>query len=217
MTQPSALIFDLDGTLVHSVPDMHVSLNRVLAAMGRETLELPVVQSFVGNGVARLVERALETTGGASDEERARAVAVFLDHYATQKTVLTRPYPGVVACLQALSAQGVPMGICTNKPQEAAAEMCQALHLSQFFLDITGAQPDVPTKPDPTSLLNCAARMGAAMPQILYVGDSAVDFETAKNADVPFRLFNGGYLNHALPDLLPEHRFDSWETADFGF
>ena len=210
MTRPDAIVFDLDGTLVHSVPDMQVSLNRVLSAMGRPTLTEDVVKSFVGNGVSQLVARALAATGGADKAVRRKAVGDFLDDYATQKSILTRPYDGVVDCLAELKAQSIPMGVCTNKPQKDARELCDTLGLSQYFGDITGACRDVARKPDPASLLATIAALGARIDATLYIGDSAVDYETAINAKVDFRLYTGGYLNHPLPDLHPAHRFDAW-------
>lgn len=133
MNRPEAVIFDLDGTLIHSAPDMQVSLNRALAEVGRGPLDLGTVTSFIGNGVERLVARSLAATGGDPEGIEASVVSAFLRDYADQKTVLTRPFPGVMGCLQALVAAGVPMGICTNKPQDPAIEMCAALGLSEFF------------------------------------------------------------------------------------
>lgn len=220
MIRPEAIIFDLDGTLVHSVPDMQVSLNRVLTALERPSLSEDVVQSFVGNGVSQLVARALAATGGADKALRRQAIGDFLDDYATQKTVLTRPYAGVVDCLDALKADGFPMGVCTNKPQKDAREMCETLRLSHFFDDITGARQGVARKPDPASFLASITALGATAATSLYVGDSAVDYETSGNAGVSFRLFTGGYLNHPLPQLNPVHRFDDWgagQLAAWGF
>ena len=216
MVQRTAIIFDLDGTLVHSVPDMHVSLNRVLESMGRQTLTVDTVQSFVGNGVAKLIKRALAATGSSTKAEQKSAMFDFLDDYARQKTVLTRPYDGVISCLSRLQARGVPMGVCTNKPQEAAREMCEHLSLHAFFKNVTGAQKGVPTKPDVAPLAACADHLGVSLDQVIFVGDSKVDFDTAQNARVPFYLYRHGYLNHPLPDLREEQAFDNWETVDFG-
>ena len=92
--------------------------------------------------------------------------------------------------------------------------MCAALNLERFFDDITGAQACAPKKPDPAPLLSTLKRLGVAPEEAIYVGDSAVDFETARNAQVAFRLFGGGYLNAALPDLDPADRFDDWSAID---
>ena len=215
MNRPEAVIFDLDGTLIHSAPDMQVSLNRALAEVGRGPLDLGTVTSFIGNGVERLVARSLAATGGDPEGIEASVVSEFLRDYADQKTVLTRPFPGVMGCLQALVAAGVPMGICTNKPQDPAIEMCAALGLSEFFPVIVGAVPGAAKKPDPAPLLGCVAALGARAESSLYVGDSAVDFETARRAGVGFRLFSGGYLNAPLPDLCDQDCFDDWAAVRF--
>ena len=215
MNSLQTVIFDLDGTLVHSVPDMQVSLNRVLEGMGRASLSEETVQSFVGNGVTQLIIRALDATGGVTKADKKQAVGAFLDDYATQKTVLTRSYPGVDACLERLAARGVSMGVCTNKPQDAAVELCDVLNLSRFFGDITGAREGLARKPDAGPLQACMSALNAEAASTIYVGDSAVDYDTAQNAQVPFRLYSGGYLNRPLPELGPEARFDDWDTVTF--
>lgn len=215
MTTPQTIIFDLDGTLIHSVPDMHVSLNRTLKALERDEIDLATATSFVGNGVERLIERALTATGGLEGTDLPGTVQMFLEDYETQKTVLTRPYAGVVSCLERLRSQGIILGVCTNKPQEPAYQMCVALGLESFFSDITGARPEVARKPDPASLNACMTRLNALPGSTLYVGDSVVDYETARAAPLPFRLFTGGYLNGASPDLRPNELFDDWAKVQF--
>lgn len=215
MADPKAIVFDLDGTLIHSVPDMHVSLNRVMAAMGRETLSLEVATGFVGNGVEKLIERSLLATGVCDDALKQQAIEAFLSDYADQKTVLTRPYPGVVACLTALRQQGVSLAICTNKPQAPAVEICDALNLTHFFDSLRGALPEVEKKPAPASLLAVISELNCETRETLFVGDSLVDFQTAQNAKVPFRLYTEGYLNAPMPDMPSAHCFDDWSTVRF--
>lgn len=125
-------------------------------------------------------------------------------------TTLTRPYPGVIAALEAFRAAGVPLGICTNKPTRPAQDICDALGLSQYFDVIAGAMPGQPKKPDPQPLLACCAQIGTAPEQVLYVGDSAIDYHTARNAGIWFRLYSEGYLNDPLPGLAAQDRFGDW-------
>lgn len=214
MTQPKAIIFDLDGTLIHSAPDLRAAANTVLAELGRDTLDLPTVISFIGNGIEKLVERSLNATGGSNPEVSRVALERFKESYGANMTTLTRPYPGVIAALTAFRSAGLSLGICTNKPAHPAQAICDQLKLSQYFDVITGATPDVPKKPDPQSLLSCCAQLGVRPDQALYVGDSGVDYHTALNAHIRFRLYTQGYLNDALPDLAASDQFSDW--ADHG-
>lgn len=214
MTMPDALIFDLDGTLIHSAPDLHAAANAMLRHMDRPEQDLATTISFIGNGVEVLVQRCLAASGGGDEAIQAKALAQFHTHYEKNLTVLTQPYDGVLAVLDQAQAAGIAMAVCTNKPQGPARAICDALDLSPYFANITGALPDVPKKPDPTSLLGVLDDLGARPAHSLYVGDSLVDHETALNACVPFRLFDGGYLKGRPHGLDPSHRFAHWSEAN---
>jgi phosphoglycolate phosphatase len=210
MTTFPTVVFDLDGTLVHSAPDIQAAINHALARNGRDPLDLATVISFVGNGVEVLVTCSLDATGGCDARLHAATLADLLDFYERHPTTLTRPYPGVIDCLARLKASGARLGICTNKPDAPARIVCDQLGLSPFFEVISGARPDVPKKPDPAPLLRCIADLSGTVEAGLYVGDSSVDYHTARAAGVAFRLFDGGYLNEPLPDLEPQARFSDW-------
>lgn len=212
MIQPKAIIFDLDGTLIHSAPDIHAAANVALKGVGRGPLDLPTIISFIGNGMEVLVRRCLDATGGGNARLHQTTFDLLLANYTANMTTLTRPYPGVIPSLEGFCAAGIPLGICTNKPDQPAQDICNALDLSQYFEVIAGAMPDQPKKPDPHPLLLCCDQMGVQPDQALYVGDSAVDYHTARNARVPFRLFSEGYLNDPLPDLADADRFSCWVT-----
>ena len=212
MLHRKTVIFDLDGTLIHSAPDLQAAVNIVLNSLGRRSLELQTIVSFIGDGVEKLVERSLQETGVLTDVIHQKALEVFLESYAQNMTPLTHPYPGVVRVLDELHAAGIRLGICTNKPTGPAREICDQLGLARFFDVIVGAEPGQAKKPDPSSLLRCIAKLEGKRASSIYVGDSAVDYETAINAKVPFRLFSGGYLNTDLPTLSVENRFSAWET-----
>ncbi len=204
------IIFDLDGTLVHSAPDLHAAANVALAHVGRPILDLALVTSFVGDGVEKLVERCVAHSGDAPESVHSAALRAFLDSYGANMTTLTKPYPGVLACLQVLKAHGAILGVCTNKPTGPAREVCRALDLDRYFDVILGAEAGRPKKPNPQPLLECAERMGAEAGSVIYVGDSAVDYETAKNAGVPFRFFTGGYLNGPPLEVDDASKIDDW-------
>ncbi|SEW02249.1 phosphoglycolate phosphatase [Aliiroseovarius sediminilitoris] len=215
MTIPEAIIFDLDGTLVHSAPDLQAATNVVLAALDRAPLDLQTIISFIGDGVEKLVERSLKATGEFNDSLQAEALTLFLENYEQNMTTLTRPYPGVVECLEQLCASDVPLGVCTNKPTEPARRICAELGLTRYFNVIVGAEPNVAKKPDPAPLHGCISGLGTTPDKSVYVGDSAIDFQTARNAAVPFRLFSGGYLNGKILDVPTENCFRDWTEADF--
>lgn len=209
MIYPKAIVFDLDGTLIHSAPDLHAAANVMLVALGRDALDQPTIISFIGNGVEVLVERCLDATGGDHGLQQ-RALDLFLQSYNQNMTRLTKPYPGVIAALRTFQTAGIPLAVCTNKPTKPAKDICDQLGLTAFFQVIAGAEEGQPKKPDPAPLLTCIQNLSRAPSDTLYVGDSTVDYMTARNADVPFRLFSKGYLNAPLPDLPDADRFDDW-------
>ncbi|MFY0690790.1 MAG: phosphoglycolate phosphatase [Paracoccaceae bacterium] len=207
------IIFDLDGTLVHSAPDICAAANAMLADLERPALSLETVISFIGNGIEKLVERSLTATGGLPEDGGAAAVEVFRTLYARDLTTLTAPYPGVREVLTALREDGFQLGVCTNKPQAPARQICEVLELSGFFSVITGVVPGISHKPEPDMLLNTLSALGGAPSSCLYVGDSETDFLTARNAGIPFALFSGGYLKAPIADLSRAEIFDLWEPA----
>ena len=212
MKNLKAIIFDLDGTLIHSAPDMHAAVNVTLKALGRDTLDLHTIISFIGKGFEKLVEQSLDATGRYDGSVRQTALDLYLKSYNQNITTLTRPYTGVVTALREFQRAGVSMGICTNKLTKPAKEICARLNLMQFFKVIAGAEDCQPRKPDPASLLNCIKDLSSTPSKTLYVGDSTIDYFTALNAGVPFRLFSNGYLNAPLPDLLEADRFEKWSA-----
>ena len=212
MKNPKAIVFDLDGTLIHSAPDLHAAANAMLGTLGRSNLDLPTVISFIGNGVEVLVERTLNATGGFDADLKKASIEMFLTFCARDMVTLTHPYPGVVSALEAFQGADVPMGICTNKPTTPAREICDHFNLTRFFDVIEGAEQKQPKKPSPKPLFDCIAKLGVLPSEALYVGDSEIDFLTARNAGVPFRLFALGYLNAPLPELAETDRFAYWAS-----
>lgn len=213
MMDKTAIIFDLDGTLIHSAPDLHAAINVALQSLDRGPLDLPVVISFIGNGVEKLVERSLHATGGADDALHRVTLARFMQAYAAKGVALTEIYPGVLSQLKRLKAAGIRLGICTNKPEAPAQHICDALNLSPFFDVVIGARPDQPKKPHPAALKKAMTALGSTVADTLYVGDTGVDFETARAAGVDFWLFTEGYLNAKIPPHGPVRRFSDWADA----
>ncbi|QYZ70243.1 phosphoglycolate phosphatase [Neotabrizicola shimadae] len=202
-----ALVFDLDGTLIDSAPDIHAACVRMLADYGHAPLAPERIQSFVGNGAPRLVERVMgavgETTGHAD------WLARFLAHYAADPATLTRPYPGVPEVLEHLAEAGHALGICTNKPETPAREILRRLGLDRHFAVVIGGDSTAATKPDPLPL----ARAYEALPggPRLFVGDSEVDAATARALPVTFALFTEGYRKSPLADLPHDFAFSRFD------
>lgn len=194
-----AVIFDLDGTLIDSAPDIHAASNAVLAEHGFAPLSLPQVRSFVGRGVPHLVDCLLAASGeDPQGALHARMVAAFSARYEEAVT-LTEVYPGVPEALRALAEAGHLLGICTNKPLAPTRAVLAHLGLDGFFGTVIGGDSLPTRKPDPAPLLHAVDRIGR--PRAIFVGDSEVDAETARAAGLPFLLFTEGYRKTPVQDL----------------
>ncbi|QDC10750.1 phosphoglycolate phosphatase [Oceanicola sp. D3] len=183
------IVFDLDGTLIDSAPDIHAGANVLLEAEGVEPITLADTHSFIGQGASVFIEK-VRRARGIAESEHARMLAAFVASYETLVT-RTKVYPGVVAALEALRAGGHSLGICTNKPLVPCKAVLAHLDLTRFFATILGGDSLPTHKPDPAPLEAAFAALGEG--PAIYVGDSEVDAETARRAGVPFLLFTEGY------------------------
>ncbi|HYZ41158.1 MAG TPA: phosphoglycolate phosphatase [Stellaceae bacterium] len=186
------LVFDLDGTLVDSVPDLQAALNEMLRQRGRRPLTPVQVRRMVGDGVPALVSRALAVSG-ADPAEAVTALPSFLEIYEANAARLTRPYPGVPGTLRALRRRGYRTAICTNKPQRATVAVLQGLDLLPLFDAIAGGDRFPFRKPDPGHLLALITELGAKSAATAMVGDNENDAAAAHAAAVPFLLMRYGY------------------------
>lgn len=178
---PTALLFDLDGTLLDTLDDLAGAMNRVLAGRGLPGHPVDAYRTFVGDGVTALAERALPPSA-RQPEVVAATVAALRDEYARSWAVRTRPYPGVTELLDALAARGLPLAVLSNKPHEATVAMV-AYFLGRWpFAVVRGLQEGAPRKPDPTVALELAGLLGREPASCAFVGDSAVDVHTARRA-----------------------------------
>lgn len=176
-----AVIFDLDGTLLNSLEDLADAMNAVLGAATLPGHPLDAYRYFVGEGIETLVRRALPENH-RDEAAVARFVAAMAAEYDRRCLVKTRPYPGVPALLDALTARGVPMAVLSNKPHGPTVEMVAALLGSWTFAAVLGARPGVPKKPDPAGARELAGLLGLPAAAIVYVGDTATDMATAAAA-----------------------------------
>ncbi len=175
------ILFDLDGTLVDSLPDLAASLNRVLASEGLAPFAMEDVSAMVGDGLASLLARALAARGRSF--ERALLIR-FRRDYFDSVAVNSRPYPGVPGTLAALAEAGWRMAVCTNKPEDAARRLLASLDLARYFGAIAGADSFPFRKPDPGPLLGALAAVGGKPDRAIMLGDHANDIAAAQAAGV---------------------------------
>ena len=207
-----AVIFDLDGTLVDSLPDIHAAANRLLGERGHGPLAPAQVRGFVGNGMGVLVERLLAAAGeAAGPDDLAAAQARYRDLYDAAPSECSSLYPGVRATLERLQERGLALGVCTNKPEAPARRILADLGIDGFFPVLVGGDSLPQRKPDPAPLVQAATGLGAATDSVLYVGDSEVDAATAKAAGVRFALHTEGYRKTPAAEIHHDLRFAHFE------
>lgn len=180
-----AVAFDLDGTLVDSAADLMHASNALLAELGRPPVDLPAVRSFIGDGAPKLVERVLAATGGVpAPEETARCLRRFLSIYEADPSAHSALYPGVAETLESLSAAGLRLGVCTNKPMAATLRLLDDLGIAGFFVAVVGGDSYPTRKPSPEPLLGLLERLGVRPDETAFVGDNEHDVAAARAAKV---------------------------------
>jgi len=189
-----ALIFDLDGTLIDSKLDLILSVNAMLAEMGREKLSDEVISSYIGHGAPRLVSRALG--GVAKEDELARGLSYFLDYYEEHKLDNTRLYPEAAETLAKLSDQNMAMAVLTNKPVKMSVGILEALGAAKYFQAIYGGNSFETKKPDPLGAKTILVQFQVKARDAMMIGDSEVDIQTARNADMIATAVNFGFRVH---------------------
>jgi phosphoglycolate phosphatase len=183
-----AVVFDLDGTLIDSLPDIAAAVNLVLSHRGFPALAAPRIEKMIGDGAKVLLERAFAAHGAAPETADHE---FFVAHYTAHSADETAPYPGIVQALRDLRAAGHPLGVCTNKPEVAAREVLSQLKLEDFFAVVTGGDSTPYRKPDPRHLAATIAALGAA--EAVMIGDHYNDMAAAAGCDVPAIFAAWGY------------------------
>ncbi|WP_375396235.1 HAD-IA family hydrolase [uncultured Sphingomonas sp.] len=201
--------FDLDGTLVDSAADLSAAVNHALSVDGRAMLPVDQVRPMIGGGVRLLLERAMAATGDADAARIDALLPVLLDHYAAHIAVHTRPFPGVVAALDALAARGVTLAVMSNKLERLSVALLDALGLRNRFACIIGGDTIGIAKPDPAPIREMIRRCGGG--RAAFVGDSHFDVAAAHGANIPVATFGAisgadiSFTRHAdLPVALEE-------------
>ena len=205
MAEPPRLIADLDGTLVDSAPSLCAAGNALLAELGRPPVDVATYKGYIGRGMREQVRRLLAASGGVPGGDLDRFFARYRELYDPLSA--TRPYPGAVAALAALRAEGWRIGVCTQKPEAPARAILDAFG---FVVDAVAGGDTVPgaLKPDPRLLGAAAAPLGAG--PALYAGDSETDAATAAAGNMPFALFLGGYRHGPAEAMAPAAMFDDF-------
>ena len=202
---PKVVIFDLDGTLLNSIADLGIACNHALETYGFPTHAAEEYPHLVGNGVNRLIERALPV--GHKDEATVlRLREAFIPYYDTHNCVHTRPYPGIPELLDTLKQRGVRLAVASNKYQDATARLVKHFFPNMFDV-VLGERPQVPRKPEPQIVYDILRALSIGQDEnILYVGDSLVDIQTAHNARVPMVACTWGFCSEtALTDAHPDY------------
>ena len=194
---PELIAFDLDGTLVDSIPDIARCIDRTMLRFGVPARGEALVRDWIGDGVERLVDRALtgELDGVADPDLRREACEVFLGLHSVHGHERSRVYPGVREGLAALRARGAVFACITNKPHGLAVDLLAHLELIDHFALVLGGDSLPRRKPDPLPLIHACARIGVAVERSLFVGDSRNDVEAARAAGMPVVCVGYGY-NH---------------------
>ena len=212
---PKTIVFDLDGTLVDSAPDLTAALNHVLAMDGLAPVPLEAVRGMVGLGARKLIERGLAAHGANANPERVEErVKTFIDHYRDHIADASRLFPGVMERLNAYGAQGIKMGICTNKPIALSEALLSALDIAPYFAAVLGADSLPVRKPDPLHLLETITRLGGERETSVMVGDSMTDITTARNAKVPVVAVSFGYTSVPPADFAADALIDHFDDLD---
>ncbi len=191
------IIFDLDGTLIDSAPDLAVAVNHMLVQVGKETFSEGEIDLWVGNGALTLIQRALSGSRTVDqtldDAEVQKALKIFLDFYAAHLCVSTVPYANVPFTLNALKSEGYRMAIVTNKPYAFVTPILKSLHLDRYFEMILGGDSLEKKKPDPLPLLHVCQTLEILPEQAVMVGDSKNDILAAQAANIECIAVSYGY------------------------
>ena len=205
MTSPGTIVFDLDGTLVDTAPDLISALNYVLEREGMPAVPLHLARTMIGAGARRLIERGLELDGRiVGVEDIDRLTHDFIDYYADHIADASRPFEGLEDALDDLSGRGYRFAVCTNKLEWLSKLLLDRLELSGRFAAICGADTFGVSKPDPAILRQTVARAGGELSSTVMVGDAGPDIGVARRAGVPVIGVEFGYTDVPIADLRPD-------------
>jgi phosphoglycolate phosphatase len=205
------IVFDLDGTLIDTAPDLIDTLNFTLAQHGLPTVPFDAARPMIGGGARGLIERALAAEGRkCSPADVDELYTPFVAHYAEHIADRSRPFPHLEAALDRLAAQGHRLAVCTNKLEWLSKRLLQTLHLAQRFAAICGQDTFGVQKPDPQIFRATVMRAGGELTRAIMVGDSITDIRTAHAANVPIVAVDFGYTDVPIASLQPDRVISSF-------
>jgi phosphoglycolate phosphatase len=205
MTFARTIVFDLDGTLVDTAPDLIGALNFIMDREGLPAVPLHSARNMIGAGARKLIERGLELEGrAATPEDITRLTGDFIDYYAAHIADASQPFEGLESALDDLSARGYRFAVCTNKLEWLSKLLLDRLGLSSRFSAICGADTFGVSKPDPAILRQTVARAGGQLSSTIMVGDAGPDIGVARRAGVPVIGVEFGYTDIPIADLKPD-------------
>jgi phosphoglycolate phosphatase len=205
MSPAKTVVFDLDGTLVDTAPDLINALNFVLEREGMPAVPMHAARNMIGAGARKLIERGLEIEGRfASLPELTRLTNDFIEHYAAHIADFSRPFEGLESALDDLQTTGYRLAVCTNKLEWLSKLLLDRLGLSARFAAICGADTFGVSKPDPAILRETVARAGGKLSSAIMVGDAGTDIGVARRAGIPVIGVGFGYTDIPIADLKPD-------------
>lgn len=206
--RPDAVVFDLDGTLLDTAPDLCGTLNELLTEHGRPTMPLDRLRPMIGDGAAKMVERGFAASGRVP-EDFTGLVRRFIELYEGRIAAETQPFPGVIACLDRLRTAGLQLAVCTNKTTRLTESLLAALDLTAYFPVVIGG--DGPArKPDPRHLLAVVERLAVEPRAAVMIGDSINDVAAAKAAGIKVVAVTFGYTTTPAAELGADALIDSY-------
>ena len=205
----SVVVFDLDGTLADTAPDLTAALNHSLIQLGRPMVPEAAVRHMVGHGARALLQKGLEATGEVSESLIEEGFPIFLDYYADHICDRSTAFPGIDRALDELSGMGVKLAVCTNKLERLSRLFLDAIGWSQRFDALVGGDTLAVRKPDPAPLLEAIARSGGG--RAAFVGDSITDTTTGRNADVPTVAVTFGFSDRPVEQLGADRVIDHFD------
>jgi phosphoglycolate phosphatase len=209
MTSVGTIVFDLDGTLVDTAPDLISALNFILEREGMPPVPLQAARNLIGAGARRLLERGLELDGrAASVADITKLTGDFIDYYAAHIADASRPFDGLEAALDDLAIRGYRLAVCTNKLEWLSKRLLDRLGLSARFSAICGADTFGVSKPDPAILRETVARAGGELSSAIMVGDAGPDVGVARRAGIPVIGVAFGYTEVPMAELKPDRLID---------
>ncbi|KPF43861.1 HAD family hydrolase [Rhizobium sp. AAP43] len=204
--EKTTIVFDLDGTLVDTAPDLVGSLNHTIAARGLAPVGYEDLTFLVGQGARMMIQRAFALRGvPIEDSELPDLMDRFIAHYRGAMPGMSRPYPGVVEALERLQAAGHVLAVCTNKLEELAVPLLKGLGLEHYFATIAGGDTFPVRKPDPDHIVQTVIKAGGNADRILMIGDSINDIAAARGGDIPSIAVTFGYSDVPVETLGASH------------